>query len=89
MMNMCKIPLGIVDFCSYEESLPELMDLLEAAPALSSQTRVVIKPNLVNSSPPPITTSVKLVAAIVKYIKSVSDAEIVVAEGCGFPCKDG
>ena len=24
MMNMGKIPLGIVDFCSYEKSLPAL-----------------------------------------------------------------
>jgi uncharacterized protein (DUF362 family) len=85
MMNMSKIPLKIVDFCSYEESLPALMELLGAAPVLGSQKRVVIKPNLVNSFPPPITTSVKLVAAIVEYVKSVSDAEIVVAEGCGLP----
>jgi uncharacterized protein (DUF362 family) len=85
MMNMVKIPLGIVDFCNYEESLPALMELLGAAPVLGSQKRVVIKPNLVNSSPPPITTSVKLVAMLVKYVASVSDAEIVVAEGCGIP----
>jgi uncharacterized protein (DUF362 family) len=85
MMNMVKIPLGIVDFCNYEESLPALMELLGAAPVLGSQKSVVIKPNLVNSSPPPITTSVKLVAMLVKYVASVSDAEIVVAEGCGIP----
>jgi uncharacterized protein (DUF362 family) len=85
MMNIGKIPLGIVDFCTYEKSLPALMELLGAAPVLGSQKRVVIKPNLVNSSPPPITTPVKLVAAIVEYVKSVSDAEIVVAEGCGIP----
>ena len=67
------------------KSLPALMELLGAAPVLGSQKRVVIKPNLVNSSPPPITTPVKLVAAIVEYVKSVSDAEIVIAEGCGLP----
>jgi uncharacterized protein (DUF362 family) len=84
-MNMCEIPLGIVDFISYEESVPVLMKLLGADPVLGSQKRVVIKPNLVNTSSPPITTPVELVAAIVEYVKAVSDAEIVVAEGCGAP----
>lgn len=80
---MGETPLGIVDFCSYEESVPALMELLGAGPVLGSQKRVVIKPNLVNASSPPITTPVKLVAAIVEYVKAVSNAETVVAEGCG------
>jgi len=82
---MNKTPLGIVDFCSYEESVPALMGLLGAAQTLGEQKRVVIKPNLVNTSPPPITTPVQLVAAIADYVKSVSNAEIVIAEGCGAP----
>ena len=84
-MNINKTPLGIVDFCSYEESVPALMELLGAARILGEQKRVVIKPNLVNTSPPPITTPVQLVAAIADYVKSVSNAEIVTAEGCGAP----
>lgn len=84
-MNMDETPIGIVDFCSYEKSVPALMELLGADQVLRSQKRVVIKPNLVNTSPPPITTPVKLVAAIIKYIKTVSDADMVVAEGCGAP----
>jgi len=59
------------------------MELLRADRILRSQKRIVIKPNLINTSPPPITTSVKLVAAIVEYIKAVSDAETIVAKGCG------
>ena len=82
---MNNTPLGIVDSCSYEKSVPALMELLGAARVLSEQKRVVIKPNLVNTSPPPITTSVQLVAAIADYVESVSNAETVIAEGCGAP----
>jgi uncharacterized protein (DUF362 family) len=82
---MNNTPLGIVDFCSYKKSVPALMELLGAARVLGEQKRVVIKPNLVNTSPPPITTPFQLVGAIVEYVKSVSNAEIVIAEGCGAP----
>ena len=82
---MYETPLGIVDFISYKESVPVLMKLLGADLVLGSQKRVVIKTNLVNTSSPPITTPVELVSAIVEYVKAVSDAEMVVAEGCGAP----
>jgi uncharacterized protein (DUF362 family) len=75
--------LGIVDFRGYQKSVPALMSLLEAGPRLASAERVVIKPNLVNASPPPVTTPVALVAAIAEYVRSVSKARIVIAEGCG------
>ena len=82
---MNKTPLSIVDFNSYEKSVPALMGLLGAAQVLAKQKRVVIKPNLVNTSQPPVTTPVQLVAAIADYVKSVSNAETVIAEGCGAP----
>ncbi len=82
---MSETPFKIVDFISFEESVPALMEQLEAGTILGSQKRVVIKPNLVNASSPPITTPVELVTAIVEYVKTVSDAEIVIAEGCGTP----
>lgn len=82
---MNKTPLGIVDFNSYGESVPRLMKVLGADRILADQKKIVIKPNLVNTSPPPITTSVRLVAAIADYVKSVSNAETIVAEGCGAP----
>ena len=84
-MEMNKTPLGIVDFKDYKESVPALMELLGAGHILSSQKKVVIKPNLVNTSPPPVTTPVQLVAAIADYIKSLSNAEIIIGEGCGAP----
>lgn len=82
---MNKTPLGIVDFNSYNRSVPALMEVLGADQIFADQKKVVIKPNLVNTSPPPVTTPVQLVAAIADYIKSVSNAEIVIAEGCGAP----
>lgn len=82
---MNKTPLGIVNFNSYKESVPALMELLGADQRLAHQKKVVIKPNLVNTSQPPVTTPVQLVAAIADYINSVSNAEIVIAEGCGAP----
>ena len=82
---MKKIPLSIVDFFSYEQDVPALMKLLGADRVLGNQKKVVIKPNLVNTSPPPVTTPVQLVSEIAKYVKTVSHAEIVIAEGCGAP----
>lgn len=82
------IPLATVDFLTYPESVPALLDLLQLGPALASVERVVIKPNLVNTSPPPVTTPVELVTAIVNYVRDVSNAKIVVAEGCGSPLYD-
>jgi len=82
---MEKTPLSIVDFFTYEKSVPALMEVLGADQILADQKKVVIKPNLVNTSPPPITTPVQLVAAIVDYVKAVSNAEIFIAEGCGAP----
>ena len=80
--------VAAVDFLNYSESLSALLDLLEVGPVLASVDRIVIKPNLVNTSPPPVTTPVELVAAIVNYARDVSNAKIVVAEGCGSPFYD-
>jgi len=45
---------------------------------------IVLKPNLVKAAPPPITTPVALVAALVDYLQQARPgAKIVVAEGCG------
>ena len=49
----------------------------------SQQSRILIKPNLVNSSPPPVTFPVQTMEALVQSIRQHSDAEIIIAEGCG------
>ncbi len=70
-------------FDSYAASVPVLMDELNAGEVLAGQRQILVKPNLVNDSPPPVTTPVECCEAIVAYIRRHSDARIVIAEGCG------
>lgn len=72
-----------VDFSSYADSVPAVLNACGAGEFLAGVDRVMLKPNLVDSSPPPVTTPVELVRAVVDYVRAHSDAEIVVAEGCG------
>ncbi len=72
-----------IEFESYAESVPRALDAIGAGSALKEQTAVLIKPNLVNASPFPITTAVQCVEAVIEYVRSCCDAEIVIGEGCG------
>lgn len=52
--------------------------------ALANVGRVLIKPNLVADQPPPMTTPVELVAAIVKFVHQAHPGlEIIIGDGCG------
>lgn len=44
---------------------------------------VIIKPNIVEPSPPPVTTDVRVVAGIVKALRDAGVKEVIVAEGSG------
>ena len=81
MDNIMKI--SVTEFVSYRESIREALDNINAGKTLSLQTNVLIKPNLINSSPPPITTPVECVEAVIHYIRSYANANIIIAEGCG------
>jgi uncharacterized protein (DUF362 family) len=70
-------------FTSYAETVTRVLDALNAGQVLSEQPRILIKPNLVNTSPYPVTTPPACVEAIITYIRTCSDAGIVIAEGCG------
>ena len=72
-----------IEFVSYAESVPAALDAVGAAEVLKRQTAVLVKPNLVNASPFPITTPPECVEAVIEYVRSCSQAEIVVGEGCG------
>jgi uncharacterized protein (DUF362 family) len=74
-----------VDFTSYRESVPKALDAAGAAEVLGRQTAILIKPNLINASPFPITTAPECVEAVIEYVRSCSEAKIVVGEGCGDP----
>ena len=68
-----------------DECLQTLLENIAAPEVLAQQKKILIKPNLINTSPPPVTVPVELVVALIKLIRSWSDAEIIVAEGSGAP----
>jgi len=68
---------------SYAETLPLLLRKIGAPPYLARQKLIIIKPNLVNASPPPVTLPVNFVEGLIQAIRFCSDAPIIVAEGCG------
>ncbi len=72
-------------FISFAETVPQLLEEIGTAERLASQRRILIKPNLVNASPPPITLPVDACAALVKFCRQHSAAEIIIAEGTGEP----
>ena len=73
----------VIDFSSYHESVRCAFDRIGARQILEKQSSVLIKPNLVNGFPPPVTTPVDFCEAVVEYVRSCSRADIVIAEGCG------
>jgi uncharacterized protein (DUF362 family) len=72
-----------VKFTDYRISITRALDLLGAGAALPQKGLIIIKPNLTNSSPPPVTTSVEAADAVYQYCKSHTDTEIAIGEGCG------
>jgi len=71
-------------FISYERSVPEALEKAGLASLLPPAGRVLIKPNLLQDAPPPVTTHVECVEALVRFIRENSPSvEIVVAEGSG------
>lgn len=75
--------IAIVEFESYATSVAAALDALDVGDAFSTRLGVLIKPNLINDSPHPVTTPVACCQAIIDYIKARCDAPIVIAEGCG------
>jgi len=75
--------LAIVDFYSYHKSVAAALDAIDAGETLAQQTAILLKPNLINASPHPVTTPADCCEAVIEYIRSCSDASIVIAEGCG------
>jgi len=76
-------PCWITDFISYDESIPSLLQAVGAPEILARQSRILIKPNLVCESPPPVTLPVTACEALVRACRTWSSAEIVIAEGTG------
>ena len=78
--------LKTVSYKSWEESVPELLDSAGFEDILntSGKKRVLLKPNLVSTDPPPITTPVELVSNVIDYIVNhFESVGVVVGEGAG------
>ncbi len=72
-----------VPFTDYETSIRKALDLIGAAESLPQDGLIIIKPNLTNSSPPPVTTSVEAAEAVYKYCRDHTKADIAIGEGAG------
>lgn len=83
---------GRVWVCGHTTWAADVAGLCDAAGLvrrLRGQRRVVLKPNLVEATKPPVTTPVELVAALVAYLQAtVPKCVIVIAEGCGAQAYD-
>ena len=75
--------MKIINYTSYQKSIPEALDAINAKDVIAEQSAVLIKPNLVNDSPHPVTTSPECCEAVIEYIREYSDVEVVIAEGTG------
>ncbi len=68
----------------FAKNLPRLLENAALPAALAGKKRILIKPNLVEAKPPPVTTPVALVAALVDFLRAhAPGAEIIIGEGCG------
>jgi len=66
-----------------DHDLPRLLDAAGLSQAVRDADRILIKPNLVEALPPPITTPVDIIEALIDYLQAVTRAEIIVGEGTG------
>ena len=70
-------------FVDYPQSVAAVLGALGAGKRLPRRGLIIVKPNLTNSSPPPVTTSVQAVEAVYNYCRQNTDCEIAIGEGCG------
>lgn len=70
-------------FTTYRETVTGILDELGAAKVLAPQPKILIKPNLINADPFPVTTPPDMCEAVIGYIQKVSKAKIIIGEGCG------
>jgi len=72
-----------VRFTDYQGSVTMALDLVGAGDRLKEQDLVIIKPNLTNAKPPPVTTNVGAAEAVYKYCRAHCSGDVVIGEGCG------
>ncbi len=70
-------------FSNYKTSVGRCMKAGGASALLANGRPVMLKPNLINASPHPVTTPWVFCEAVIDFVRRYSDAPIVIAEGCG------
>lgn len=72
-----------LEFTAYNKTVAECMEAAGAPEILSNGRPVMLKPNLINDSPHPITTSPSFCEAVIAYVRKHTQSPVVIAEGCG------
>ncbi|WP_419784240.1 DUF362 domain-containing protein [Maridesulfovibrio sp.] len=73
-----------VKYTDYRCSVKEALDKIGAAGLIAAEDKILLKPNLVNSSPPPVTTNPEFFRAVIEYVQAANpQAQIIIGEGCG------
>jgi len=75
-----------VEFKSWGASVAEVLDAAGFLDVFSASGKdfVLLKPNLVSDQPPPVTTHIEILAAVVDYLRErAPDVRVVIAEGTG------
>jgi uncharacterized protein (DUF362 family) len=72
-----------VKFVEYAASIFRALDLIGAPGLLPKDGLIVIKPNLTNTSPPPVTTPIQAAMAVHAYCSLYSKAKVSIGEGSG------
>ncbi len=75
-----------VPFESYDISVPQALDAVQAGPLLARQQVILVKPNMVNCSPFPVTSHPECCRAVLAYVRRhAPSARLILADGCGDP----
>jgi len=72
-----------VRFTDYPVSVAAALDAIGASDRLPDDRLIIIKPNLTNADPPPVTTPVAAAEAVLDYCQAHTSAEVAIGEGCG------
>lgn len=73
-----------VSYKNWSASVPKILEAAKLSEHIPENKTVLVKPNLVEPLPPPITTPVEMVAALVDYLhEKRPDLKLVVGEGTG------
>jgi uncharacterized protein (DUF362 family) len=73
----------VAELSTYTKTIPQVLDGLGVGEVLAGQQGIVVKPNLIQANPPPVTTDVRCVEAVVAYCRDVFHARLIVADGAG------